>query len=222
MLISIAVAGRACAGELPLKLSVSKPPVQSIVCMSDDKNIIDQFFEHHQPRLSEKTVTSLRPLLSVWHLPKKHVLVRENQLSKKIYLIQKGASRSFYLHKGIEVHTWFAFEGEVVGSLRNFNNLPSRESIALLEDSILIAFDIPGIRDLMERQVEVSKFVNTTMLEYALFLEDRLFDLHLKSAREKFNVLLKHEAKIFQRVPLTYIASYLGISRETLSRLRSS
>lgn len=190
--------------------------------MSDDKDNIDQFLGNHQPRLSVKTVTSLRPLLSVVHLPKKHVLVRENQLSNKIYLIQKGASRSYYLHKGIEVHSWFAFEGEVVGSLRNFNNLPSRQSIALLEDSVLIAFDIPGIRGLMEQQIEVVTFVNSTILEYALFLEDRLFDLHLKSAREKFNALLKHEAEILQRVPLTYIASYLGISRETLSRLRSS
>lgn len=80
--------------------------------MSDDKVIIDQFFENHRPRLSAKTVTSLRPLLSVVHLPKKHVLIRENQLNSKIYLIQKGASRSFYLHNGREVHTWFAFEGD--------------------------------------------------------------------------------------------------------------
>jgi len=190
--------------------------------MSEDKIIIDQFLENHKPRLSEKTVTSLRPLLSVVHLPKKQVLVREKQFCSKIYLIQKGASRSFYLHNGREVHTWFAFEGEVIGSLRNFNNQPSRESIVLVEDSVLIAFDIPGIKILMEQQIEVANFVNIAILEYASFLEDRLFDLHLKSASEKFNALLKHEAEIFQRIPLTYIASYLGISRETLSRLRAS
>jgi CRP-like cAMP-binding protein len=52
-------------------------------------------------------------------------------------------------------------------------------------------------------------------------MEDKFFDLHMKSAADKFRALLTHQPEVFQRVPLTYIASYLGISRETLSRLRS-
>ena len=125
------------------------------------------------------------------------------------------------MHNGTEIHTWFAFENEVIGSLRNFNNLPSRENIVLLEDSLLMSIDIPGIKSLMKDHIAIAQFVNETVLEYALFMEDKFFDMHMKSAQEKFAALLAHEPEIFQRVPLTYIASYLGISRETLSRLRA-
>lgn len=189
--------------------------------MSDNIHLIDYFFANQEPEISEKTQALLRPLMSVVQLPKRHLVIKEDQYCSYIYLILKGASRSFYLHNGLEIHTWFAFENEIIGSLRNFNHQPSRENIALLEDSDLIAFDIHGLKSLMKDHIEIAHFVNDTILEYALFVEDKFFDLHMKSAHEKFSALLAETPEIFQRVPLTYIASYLGISRETLSRLRA-
>ncbi len=189
--------------------------------MTENAKTIDDFLRNCEPKLTESATYLLKPFLSVVSLPKKHVLVKEKQICGKVYFICKGASRSFYLQNGVEVHTWFAFENEVIGSLRNFNNLPSRENIELLEESVLIAFDIAGIQTLMQENIEVANFVNVTILEYALFMEDKFFDLHMKPSNEKFSALLAHSPEIFQRVPLTYIASYLGISRETLSRLRA-
>ncbi len=189
--------------------------------MTDSSKWIDWYLTQKETRLRKETAELLRPHLDVLALPKKHVLVRENQTSGIVYLIAKGAARSFYLHNGTEVHTWFAFEGEAVGSLRNFNNMPSRETIALLEDSTLISFDINGIKPLMNVHVDISNWVHTTILEHALYLEDRLFYTHLQSAGSRFDNLLAHEPEIMRRVPLTYIASYLGVSRETLSRLRA-
>jgi len=149
------------------------------------------------------------------------VLIREKQNSGFIYLLIKGAARSYYLKNGKEINTWFAFEGDVVGSLRNYNNLPSRETIELLEDSILLSFDINKIKPLLTENAEIANLVNLAIEEYSLYLEDKLYYTHLRSAREKYHALLTNEPKTFQRVPLTFIASYLGISRETLSRLRS-
>ena len=190
--------------------------------MTDKDKILDDFFNSLEPKLKAKTIDLLKPHLKVLCFPKKHVLLRENQFCNKIYLMCKGASRSYYIHNGIEIHTWFAFEDEVVGSLRNFNGQASKENIELIEDSVLISFYIPEIKSLMKKHIEVANFVNKTILEHALFMEDKFFDFHMKTAQEKFAALLNHEPKIFQRVPLTFIASYLGISRETLSRLRAN
>lgn len=189
--------------------------------MTEKTPHLADFLADFEPKLSERALAQLYPLLTEVTVSKKQLLVREREVCNKFYWIGKGASRSFYLHNGTEVHTWFAFEKEVIGSLRCFHELPSRENIELLEDSILIAIDLPGLRCLMAENLEVLRFVNETILEYALFMEDKFFDLHMKSAADKFRALLTHQPEVFQRVPLTYIASYLGISRETLSRLRS-
>lgn len=199
-------------------------PVKALLktySMTEKTPYVADFLANFEPQLSERAVVLLQPLLTQVAVSKKQLLVREGTICTKFYWICKGASRSFYLHNGTEVHTWFAFENEVIGSLRSFNELPSRENIESLEDGILIAIDIPGLRSLMLDNLEIMRFVNQTILEYALFMEDKIFDLHMKAAADKFNALLTHQPEVFRRVPLTYIASYLGISRETLSRLRS-
>jgi len=185
------------------------------------QELIDAFLEGHRPILSSETMALLRTCLRVDTLPKRHVLIREQQTSAYVYLLTSGAARSYYLHDGTEVHTWFAFEGELAGSLRNFSGLPSRETIELLEPSTVLVFDIKALKSLMSDNLEVAHFVHSAILEHALYLEDRIHRTHLRSAKEKLSALLEHEPEILRRVPLTYIASYLGITRETLSRIRA-
>jgi CRP-like cAMP-binding protein len=189
--------------------------------MEEDIKIIDSFFANYEPKLTKKTILILRSYMKVCRLPKKHIIIKENQTISVAYLIVSGAARSFHLQNGVEVNTRFAFENEVVGSLRKFSNMPSRQTFELIEDSILIAFDMSEIKPLMKKHVEISNFVNLGILEYALYIEDKLYHTHLRSAEERFTALLSQQPQVFQRVPLTYIASFLGITRETLSRLRA-
>lgn len=189
--------------------------------MKADIEIIDNFFENYDPQLSIKTISLLRQHVKVLRLKKNHIILRENQIRNHAYLIIDGAAKSYYLHNGIKVNTWFAFENEVIGSLRNFNNLPSRETFELLENSLLISFDLANIKSLMKEDIEICNFINASIIEHALFLEDKIYHSHLRSAEEKFTALLVQQPEVFQRVSLTDIASFLGISRETLSRLRA-
>lgn len=189
--------------------------------MKEDIKIIDSFFENYKPQLSLTTISLLRQHMKVMRLKKNHIILKENQISNQAYLIIDGAAKSYYLQNGIKVNTWFAFENEVIGSLRNFNNLPSRETFELLENSLLISFDLTSIKPLMREYIEICNFINASIIEYALFLEDKLYHSHLRSAEEKFSTLLAQQPEVFQRVSLTNIASFLGVSRETLSRLRA-
>lgn len=189
--------------------------------MKEDIQIIDGFFENYEPKLPIKTSSLLRQHMKVLRLKKKHIILRENQIRNHAYLIIDGAAKSYYIQNGIKVNTWFAFENEVIGSLRNFNNLPSRETFELLENSLLISFDLASIKPLMQEDIEICNFINASIIEYALFLEDKIHHAHLRSAEEKFLTLLAQQPEVFQRVSLTDIASFLGVSRETLSRLRA-
>lgn len=171
--------------------------------------------------LTTDTLSELENHMTVVKYAKDKILLTENQTHDYAYYILQGAARSYYLKDGIEVNTWFAFEGEVIGSLHAYNNLPSRETVELLEEATLVSVNLRTLKPFIYSNLQISNFIRTVIEEYAQFLEDRLFNSQFMSSMERYELLLKHEPQALQRVPLTYIASYLGISRETLSRLRS-
>jgi hypothetical protein len=109
----------------------------------------------------------------------------------------------------------------MVGSLQNFNDNPSKETIELVENSTLIAINLKQIKPLMFYNIQVANFINAIIEEYALFLEDKIYFSQMMNSMDKYLILLDKEPQLFQRIPLTYIASFLGITRETLSRLRA-
>ena len=180
---------------------------------------IDHFSANQQ--LTDQTKAEICSHLSILNLNKKHVLINENQRHDFAYFVIKGAVRSYYLKDGIEVNTWFALENDMVGSLQNFNNNPSRETIELVENCTLIAINIKKIKLLMLSNIQIANFINVIIQEYALFLEDKFYFSQMANAIDKYLTLLDKEPQLFQRIPLTYIASFLGITRETLSRLRA-
>jgi len=171
--------------------------------------------------LSAETVIEICKQLSVLVFGKKHIVIKENQRHDFAYFVIKGAIRSYYLKDGTEVNTWFALENEIIGSLHNFKDNPSRETIELVEDSTLVSINLKQLKQLMLTNIEIANFVNAIIEEYALFLENRIYYSQMMTSMDKYIVLLDNEPQLFQRIPLTYIASYLGISRETLSRLRA-
>ena len=183
------------------------------------KTFIDHFSSNQQ--LTDNTKAEICSHLSVLNLGKKHVLIKENQRHDFAYYVIKGAVRSYYLKDGVEVNTWFALENDMVGSLHNFKDNPSRETIELIENSTLISINLKQVKPLMFSNIQIANFINAIIEDYALFLEDKIYFSQMMSSIDKYLVLLDKEPQLFQRIPLTYIASFLGISRETLSRLRA-
>lgn len=183
------------------------------------RTFIDHFSANQQ--LTDQTKAEIGSHLAVLNLDKKHVLIKENQRHDFAYFVIKGAVRSYYLKDGVEVNTWFALENDMVGSLHNFKDNPSRETMELIENSTLISINLKKIKPFMFSNIQIAIFINAIIEEYALFLEDKIYFSQMMSSIDKYLILLEKEPQLFQRIPLTYIASFLGISRETLSRLRA-
>lgn len=148
-------------------------------------------------------------------------LISEGKKHGYFYLILKGGVKSYYSKESKEVCMWFSFETEAIGTITTYEGLPSKETVELLEDSELIRFDTEKIKELFKTDISVINLVHDLIVEHTLCIEERLYQLQFMSSKKRFEVLQQNTPEIFQKVSLTNIASYLGMSREILSRIRS-
>ena len=185
----------------------------------NEKELI-AFVKTSMPYLEEVPTEQILEFISVIQKPKGTKLFSEGKRHSNFYFIIKGAAKSYYLKNGKEVCLWFAFEKETLGSIMTYNSAPSNETIELLEDSELISYKSDRLKKLSKENLAISNLSYKMLEEHALFLEYRLHQLLFMSSKERYENLLKAAPEVFQRVSLTDIASYLGISRETLSRIR--
>lgn len=153
---------------------------------------------------------------------KNKYLVREGKICRYLYFLEAGALRGFYNHEEKEITHWFTFEEDFVTSFHSFiTQKPAVENIQLLEGSVLYRISKEGLNTLMAQYHEIERLVRMVYEKYYIRLEERFVNAHFKTASERYQDLLQQTPHILERVPLGYIASYLGISPETLSRVRS-
>lgn len=156
-------------------------------------------------------------------LAKNSFLVTEGKACHHLYFLEQGALRGFYNTDGKEITHWFAFENDFVTSFHSFiTGEPAVENIQLLEGSILWSISKDVLTDLLNRFHEIERLVRIAYEKYYIRLEERFVNAHFKTAKERYHDLLLQSPHIIERVSLGHIASYLGISQETLSRIRSS
>lgn len=155
-------------------------------------------------------------------LVKNDFLVTHGNRCRHLYFLQQGALRGYYTLEGKEITHWFGFENDFVTSFHSFiTGQPAVESIQLLQGSILWNISREKLNELLDRFPEIERLVRIIYENYYIRLEERFINSQFKSASERYQNLLEQAPHIVERVPLGYIASYLGISQETLSRIRS-
>lgn len=153
---------------------------------------------------------------------KNDLLIGDGQICRRLYFIERGCVRGFYNIDGRDVSQWFGFEKDFVTSIRSFvTRSASREYIQVVEDSILWSVSREQLDELLQRFPELEKLVRLIYEQYYIRLEERYTNAHFKTAGERYDDLVQYTPHILQRMPLGYIASYLGVSAETLSRIRS-
>lgn len=154
--------------------------------------------------------------------PKKHLLLKEGQVAKRIYFIKEGFARAFYFTKNTkECTAWFMGEGDLMISVYSFfTQQAAVENIELLEDSIIQSMTWKQLQAIYA-DFKYFNYIGRIITEkYYIQSEERAILLRTLTAKERYELLLNTHPNIFQKAPLGQIASYLGISQETLSRVR--
>ena len=150
------------------------------------------------------------------------IVIREGQFSKKAYLIVQGCARAYYLKDGRDLSDWFTFENQFMASIVSFfSEEPSPHYVEFVEDSIVFEFSKDTIDNLSNKHRDLERFISKVVTETMLGLCERLYTIQFNKAEERYQHLISIHPNITQRIPLTHIASYLGMTLETLSRIRN-
>jgi CRP/FNR family transcriptional regulator len=179
------------------------------------------FFSILQP--TEKEWLTFEKQLKTKKWKAGETVLSEGQVCTDIFFINKGAMRLYYLKNDEEVNTYFAFEGKLMFNYESFlTRKPMKYYIQALEDTeaFVISYDVI--------QKETDKFYNWKQLgliiteQSYLQLVQRVESFLFMTAEERYLDLIKTYPNIFERVPLYHIASYLGITGPSLSRIRKN
>jgi CRP-like cAMP-binding protein len=150
-------------------------------------------------------------------------LLKSNNVCSKSYWVESGILRKFYVHKDREVTTEFYFKDDLAISFDSYTlQEPSREYIQAITDVTVNVTDYNSFQFQKSKHSQL-KDLDFLMTEYyALWLEEKVFELHTQNATQRYQTLLTKSPHIIQQVQLTQIASYLNVSLETLSRIRAN
>ena len=151
----------------------------------------------------------------------KTVLQEQDKVCDSIYFVEKGIARTFYYKDGKDITYWIAMENDFVGSMSSyFMREPSSKMVETIEDCILWRFEYYKLEELFSTNQELEK-VGRLFSNYGIsMMEKRFDDLHFNTAKERYDILINQQPEILQRMSLGMISSYLGITQETLSRIR--
>ena len=155
-------------------------------------------------------------------VPGKTVLLKEGQVSEKMFYIEKGCIRLSFNKDGKDITFQFFFDGEGVSSAESFrNNEPSLFSMETIEPCVLHILEKKDYLIMVETSPLIRQELEDQKFQRSLYYQ-KLFHSRIKNSREeRYKELLEQSPHILQRVPQHYIASFLGITSVSLSRIRS-
>jgi CRP-like cAMP-binding protein len=155
-------------------------------------------------------------------ISKGEFLVAAGGMCTHIYLIRKGILRSYVKEGTKEITTWISSEQELVTCITCFGlQQPARENIQALEDCELSALSLEDLQYLYDHFPEANIVGRKILEKYYRDAEERAFIARLMEATSKYKHFIATKSDLLNRVPLKFIASYLGMTLETLSRIRS-
>ena len=182
------------------------------------------FIEHISSIISistslEEEIKTISKKISI---SKGNSILNIGERSENLFFIEKGLLRGYYFDDGKEVTNWFAQETEFATCFYSFiADKPSFEIIQALEDCELIQIPYYRLQNLYKSFPETERIGRVITENYYIKLEERILSLQFKTAKERYQKLVSTKASLLQRASLGQIASYLGITQETLSRIRS-
>ncbi|MBP3471361.1 MAG: Crp/Fnr family transcriptional regulator [Paraprevotella sp.] len=174
-------------------------------------------------RLTPAGVDALSKILVPVKVSKGDVVLSEGLVCRHMYFVERGMVRQYYYKSGRDVTEHFSYEGRIVVCIESFlKQEPSRLIVEALENSSLYGIPYDDLQQLMETNAEIAMLYRR-ILEHALISSQVHADSQrFENATERYQRLLNTKPEILLRAPMVYIASYLQMTPETLSRVRAA
>lgn len=184
----------------------------------------ENIFVHFEKfiRLSEKLRSALSKRIKPVEFKKGELVLDANHISKKSYFINKGLLRTYFIKDGKEISEYFSSVDEWVNSPKSFMQ---REKdiyyIDAIENTEAYFINVNDLVYLFDNFPEMERYARLSMGTVFGHFMERITSIRFTSAKERYNHFQKTYSHIYHRIPLGMVASYLGITQETLSRIRS-
>jgi CRP-like cAMP-binding protein len=171
--------------------------------------------------ISEEDFLLLANVMHEKHFDRGEVLLKEGQVCKQYYFIVRGYVRSFSIEEGREVNVKFYFEDELACDFTSFRyETPSQFYFVAMEDCTVFYATKTEALPIYERSIPLNFLVFRIFQDLYFKEEQHSNSYKLLSPEERYQYLLDNKPYYLQRIPVKYLASYLGVSRETLTRIR--
>lgn len=176
-----------------------------------------------EPDFTRKLISSFEKAAEQKVISKGQFLIKEGEVEQNLYFVISGAIRVFYLSEFEEQTIRFGYEGSIINSLSSFiKGTPSEFYIQAIRKTTVKYISKEKLQTLVNQDSEsLKQYIH--LLETLVTQQiDREIDLLITSPVERLNRVLQRSPNLFQHIPLKYIASYLRMTPETLSRIRNS
>ncbi|RAK02535.1 CRP-like cAMP-binding protein [Larkinella arboricola] len=177
---------------------------QRVALSPDLETVLDQAFKREQ-------------------YPKHHKLLQPNNRSQKVFFIEKGLARTYYLKdEGKDITHFFFAENAFAMPIESiFYNNSSPYGMELLEHSVVRSIHYSDLEKYIEQSDALEKLMRLLLIDVLKAFSDRFYALQFQTAQERYRIMLETYPDILLRAPLGHIASYLGITQQTLSVIRA-
>ena len=183
---------------------------------------ISEIIAKKNGELSEDTIADWQVKSTIVKYSKGACLVRQGQYHHKLYYIIKGSLKAYYNTPEKSIIDWFSFENEfITSSTSYFTNEPSLHVIETMEDCIILETNKDSVEELCQNHHDFEHLFRMVLSGVIVQFRQRLVSIQFKTVKQRYNSLLTQYPAIELKAPLGDIASFLGISQETLSRIRA-
>jgi CRP-like cAMP-binding protein len=183
----------------------------------DINEILDRFYP-----LPEESKAELKNCITLSDFSKGHILFKAGKIQSDIYFIKKGIVRAYADAGDNEITFWFGKEGDAVVSMKNYvANQKGYENIECLEDCELYQVKANHLHQLFLQDLHIANWGRKFAELELVIAEEKFISRQFRTALERYKALLTESPDLIQRVQLGHIASFLGITQVSLSRIRA-
>jgi len=173
------------------------------------------------PFLKDDEIETIVKHTVIKEFKKGTILLKEGTICKECYAVIRGCVREYYIKNGLDMTTAFFTEGQSVNSFSSYTNqVPSKHFLECSEDSLLTVGNQSLVDQMCERIPRLTEFIKNEVEKDAGELQERMASFMTSTPEERFTDLMKNNPGLMNRVPQHQIASYLGVTPESLSRIK--